>query len=164
MAMAKKKAKTRKPRKGTTKKRHKPATVRKAESLRAAADEMLEYYRRSDTPLRELVRGAVYDQRVLGDPCEGGIEVGVEAREIAMTKCRDALKAAKSLAALDKATRMLNRIEEARLKHKQAELTFAATMAQAHLAETTLRVQAALENFDEQAGSVEAATRAANPD
>jgi hypothetical protein len=144
-------------RKGTTKKRHKPRTLRKA-------DQLLAFYKSPDTPMRMLIRGAVADQRILGDRLDGGINIGQEALEIALTLLRDKLKRARSTGELDKLTRIWNRVEDRRHKDKLAELNYASTIANTYLAERMMEVQAAIERVHEDEDSVEALTRAANPD
>lgn len=97
--------------------------------------------------------------RVIGDRDTGSIDVGARARQIAWQKCEEQLQAVKSPKDLAKCVRSLNVLERHRHADRKAELEFAGKIADAHLAETTLRVQAAIDNIDDDSGTPEAVTR-----
>ena len=146
-----------KTRKGTTKKKHKPALEKKAEQL-------LRWYGDPDTPMRQLIRGAVQDQRIIGDRKGGWIDVVDVARAMVKAKIESALQGARGVAQITKVCRTVNGLERQRHAARKSEYEFAAVIANTYLAQKAMEVQAAIDGMDDSSGTVEAATRAANPD
>lgn len=122
-------------------KRHKGPAAKK----RAAVERARRWVHDPDTPLRKLLRGAVNDWRLMGNPDDAYIELGKDGRDEVANRVKEML-ASGDPQQVRQAVRTAMKIEQLRLQALQREIELGKAVIEGFVTEIMTKVQAALEH------------------